>query len=204
MNNGRYIPSGTALTAQNTTAQDAGSFPGTAFQVNPAKNEKKKANSPLEYLNLYNYLTANCTTDNVLDILDARLLIEPVIAHSAAIQRDDDDLKRIQDNLDKMAACSDREKFSSLDVEFHCLVAAATKNGVLPLVIHQIYSLINKVASKLPVGENDSKETVLLNHRNILDFIGKRDAASAAQAMKEHLLIAHSQTVEMMITELNK
>ena len=208
MNTGQHLPLGSesqnsiaALAGQNSHLGEAAAVSDPVFS---AKRENSRTGGPMEYLNLYHYLTANCSTDSILDVMDARLLIEPVIAQSAAIQRDEDDLTRIKANLEKMAACTAKGRLITLDIEFHCLIAAATKNGVLPLVVHQIYRLINKVESKFTSEAADAKETTLASYRQIFDAISKRDGLSAAELMREHLLVAQSKTEEMMIIELIK
>ncbi len=126
-----------------------------------------------------------------LQLIDARLAIEPFIARLAtlnATQRDVDTIAAILDRLDGCAG--DKELFSRDDEEFHISIARCARN---PLLLH-ICEQINDIRAR-PLWAA-IKETILTperiteycaQHREIFEALQQRDGRRMSDLMRRHL-----------------
>lgn len=135
--------------------------------------------------------------EDILNILELRIIVEESAAGLAALRRDDTDianLERIHTAFRK--ACSEQKLARSEDYEFHLAIAVATKN---PLV-RGFYEQFNKniipraklINTNIDQSESEKYlERVETEHRAILDAIVAGDADAARQAMHRHLYRAY-------------
>ena len=130
-----------------------------------------------------------------LQLIDARLAIEPFVARLAALhatQRDLDSIAAILAQLDETR--EDEVAFSRLDSEFHQLLARCSRN---PLLLH-LYLQINEVrthaqwaAMREAILSPEQIDAYNAQHRAIYDAICQRDAQAAADMIRTHLDKAH-------------
>src|SRR5690606_17676775 len=81
--------------------------------------------------------------NDVLDVIKARLIIEPSIAEYAAMHRDEEDIQILMNDIDEMIRNQGHEKeHANLDLQFHLHVAAASKNHIMPLILQPIHKLM--------------------------------------------------------------
>jgi DNA-binding FadR family transcriptional regulator len=130
-----------------------------------------------------------------LQLIDARLAIEPFVARLAALhatQRDLDSIQALLDRLDETH--EDKDAFSRLDSEFHQHLARCSRN---PLLLH-LYLQINEVRTHAQWAA--MREAVLspeqigaynAQHRAIFEAICQRDPQAAADRIRAHLDKAH-------------
>ncbi len=130
-----------------------------------------------------------------LQLIDARLAIEPYVARLAALhatRRDLDSIAAVLDRLDETR--DDKVAFSRLDSEFHQLLARCSRN---PLLLH-LYSQINEVRTHAQWAA--MRETILTpeqidaynaQHRAIFEALCQRDPQEAASLIRGHLEKAH-------------
>ena len=149
------------------------------------------------------YLFTNGNVDDPLTILEARLIIEPTIAEYAAIYHNESDLALMQTNFDEMKRNIDKDRHGILDMEFHLLIAEATRNPIMPLILNPIHNLMPKIKSKVMVAVPDAKEAALIWHQKVLSAIKSRDPKLAYETMKQHLLVAKEHTELMLGQEHN-
>jgi GntR family transcriptional repressor for pyruvate dehydrogenase complex len=121
------------------------------------------------------YLEPKFEKDYILHVFNIRQAIEPHICRWAAANRSTANIWEMEKNLLKMQDCppEDREAESLLDQEFHQMVAAASKNPVVPLVLQPVFSLMPRIramCTHIPVRERGAGR-----HRRILDAIKQRD-----------------------------
>jgi DNA-binding FadR family transcriptional regulator len=124
------------------------------------------------------------------DLYEFRLLIEPQAAAWMAEHGSAEDLAR----LDELAAimhqlAGPRPAVSDVmraDRSFHDLVARASENRVVAAVSRDIRELIGTLWGSSTLGVDEAR-VVADQHRTIADAIGRRDAAAAAAAMRDHL-----------------
>ncbi len=124
--------------------------------------------------------------DNLIDILEFRLVIEVDSARLCAERCDKEDLELLEECYEEMCMHKDEpENFSYSDYNFHMAIARGTGNSLIIKVNSILTDLwkfhqreINKYLG--PKGGLDA-------HRKILDAIKGRDAELAALFMKRHI-----------------
>ncbi len=135
-----------------------------------------------------------------LELIEARMAIEPQIVRLAVLHADERDLMRIEDAVRKMEAnADDTHDFGDLDEEFHLLLAEASHNSLLIWMVRHA----NEVRShpswlKMRHLTHNSKIVVEYNsqHRRIYDAIAARDPDGAARMMREHLNLARQSLID--------
>jgi GntR family transcriptional repressor for pyruvate dehydrogenase complex len=127
---------------------------------------------------------------STMDLLDARLLIEGALAYMAArkaTRREIKELKKVLDEMNENLKAGNKEEFSKRDVQFHLLIAEASKNRVLLKVIQTIrdilYEFIAGVFSVIPA----TARTAMTYHTKIYKAIESHDAAEAKRQMESHI-----------------
>lgn len=142
--------------------------------------------SPLElYLSMHQ-------EDYAFDVIHARQMIEPAIASVAARNRGDEDVTSLRANLAELEESSgdDHELLSSLDMEFHLIIARSTRNALVPLFLEPIHQLMPAIKKTVYHNVEEARASAVEWHANILDAIARQDSEAAAYAMKRHLQIA--------------
>jgi GntR family transcriptional regulator, transcriptional repressor for pyruvate dehydrogenase complex len=74
----------------------------------------------------------------VLDLLEVRRLLEPAATAIAAQRIGDQELGRLSELLDEMAACATVEAFVNNDLAFHGTIAASAGNPVLTSLLESL------------------------------------------------------------------
>ena len=126
------------------------------------------------------------------EIMEARKVIEPQIAFSAALRRTTDDLEAMKRVLDLMEQQVEKgEPTMEVDLEFHLLLTAACRNPVLADCMRLISGRMRKrfwQAMKADSLSVRGRPTVYLgHHRKIFQAIDEQNASKAEAAMLEHL-----------------
>lgn len=123
----------------------------------------------------------------IAQVYEARWALEMENARLASLQASDRDRAALAANV---AACQDHVSqpaiFTPLDVEFHLLLAHATGNPILPLLLETITSALHdhcRLTENLPGAQHNA----LMHHSRILAAVQAQDAAAAQAAMREHL-----------------
>jgi GntR family transcriptional repressor for pyruvate dehydrogenase complex len=120
-------------------------------------------------------------------IHEVRALIEIEVAALAAERADEEDLRRIADNLDRTeASLDDEQRVADLDVQFHREVAIATHNELHVLMLDSIEDVLLEVR-RSTLSRAGRPGEALVAHRRIADAISERSPDAARDAMREHL-----------------
>ena len=125
------------------------------------------------------------------ELLQARQLIEPVVAALAAKNATEDDLERIRDILEAMEEEFQSgliEDYREKDTQFHMLVASSSRNRILMRVVLFIRDLLPNVIYKAYGGSQTLQASAVKFHRQIYEAIRRRDSESARREMEDHLL----------------
>jgi GntR family transcriptional repressor for pyruvate dehydrogenase complex len=128
---------------------------------------------------------------SLLDLLEVRQALEVHIAVLAARNASRASVLAMQAAIDSMARnISSPEDFNEADIQFHELLAAATGNQMLSILIEELSdsqrsSRVQSVAGHERLGRR--LDEVLVQHADILDCVERRDEAGAAAAMRRHL-----------------
>lgn len=122
-----------------------------------------------------------------IEIVKARLEIEPSLAYSAAVFGTDEDFGEMQASIDRMKKIGgDPMEFASENRAFHACVAKASKSAVL----ETFWSVLAIVASGERHGmryTEKNRRAIVDFHQQILNACRKRDGGLAAKLMKEHI-----------------
>ena len=125
------------------------------------------------------------------EFFEARLYIESIVAFLAAKKAAPEDIKDLQD-LDRQMAedlmQNNLADFVEKDLDFHLLIAKASKNRVLARVIQIIRDLVHDVVGDTFENDLDSLNSILMQNRKIIKAIQNHDAGDARKCMEDHIM----------------
>lgn len=137
-------------------------------------------------------LVETLSFEQVLYLLETRIILETEAAYLAAERHEADDLvslyeaqKQLYENINDLSSIDDKADFT-----FHHGIVQATKNPVLIQTVNNISDLYNKamiVSLKLNTKIVGKKQQVYEEHQNILQAVVTRQAKDAKEAMQIHL-----------------
>lgn len=140
--------------------------------------------------------------DQVRDLYDLRLLLEPYGAHQAAMFTGGKELMSIKSLADDMHALQESGEssldFARKDALFHVAVAAASGNALLASTVSGLQLHVQLFRLR-----NDRKMTVraVEEHARIVQAIQSGNAELAEVAMKEHLLASRQRVQRVFETQ---
>ena len=131
-----------------------------------------------------------------LELFDVRLMIEPDIAASAALNATDEEIEIMR------RLCSEVEEIHRSggdtlrkDTELHTMIAKSGKNRVvqemIPLIASAVYTSMN-------VTNRQLIEQGIEAHKNIVEAIASHDSEGARCAMIEHFACNRRMILDMM------
>ncbi len=148
---------------------------GTFFKISPDELRE-------------NYTKINTKCDYI-EVLETRMILEPQIAHIAALNVSDDDIKKLK----QMCRISDKDfkALEKIDIEFHDMIASLSKNSML----HQMYDVISNIRKKISETTDHKKSCSSYecavkwkgHQENIIGALEKRNSQAAYDAVKEKL-----------------
>ena len=129
-----------------------------------------------------------------LDLIHTRQALEPSIAYYAALNRTEEDLEAIKENINLLNKYHDNpNKSAKYDLAFHDSLTIASKNMLFLLMMRPLQQLIPPIKSKIHAILKDSTDVALIWHDKIYEAIKEQDAERAKFGMIEHLKIAEEQ-----------
>ncbi len=123
----------------------------------------------------------------IREILEFRMLMEPLIASLAARNITREELDRL-----KIIVCDQERRIlaekedSELDGAFHLGLAAASRNRIVKQMMDMMNEVLGQSRSESLWNETRKKASVV-GHLKIIDALENRDPDMAFEAMKEHL-----------------
>ena len=127
------------------------------------------------------------STDLINDIVEARLLLEPLIAAMAAKRADDAGIRRIAEAIEAGRKAIGNEAASiQTSLDFHTAVADASGNQTLllaTLLLRSLYFESTRFSRRQP----ESYSTLLEDHEKIFAAIRDRDPKAAMAASENHM-----------------
>jgi DNA-binding GntR family transcriptional regulator len=135
-------------------------------------------------------MVAPVGVDEVMEIIDVRLVIECYCARLAADRADDSELQHLQRILDaseKVTNQRDIEKMMLFDREFHDTLARTARNTVLADVLRSLHERSLRFWF-ISLRDPDHHRNVLAQHRKIVAALQSRQPDAAENAMREHVL----------------
>jgi GntR family transcriptional repressor for pyruvate dehydrogenase complex len=124
------------------------------------------------------------------EILEARLMFEPIIAARAATSATRSDLELLGKYARKADDAADWEAFELWDRTLHRAIAAATQNAACLVfldIVNRAREQDDWSRAQLPPLDSPRPIRSRAVHFTIVEAIFNRNAAAAAQAMRQHL-----------------
>jgi len=120
-------------------------------------------------------------------VIEARLLLEPDLAHRAAQRIDAPTLERLSKLLEAQHdMIDDPVRFQISDQAFHLAIFEAADNPVLTGFASQAYAYAYAHRREL-MRNHDGIRLAIVDHQTILAALNTGDAESAEQAMRGHI-----------------
>ncbi len=125
-----------------------------------------------------------------MELIEARLGLEPVIAGEAALRARQQDLRRLRDYVKRGDAASSYELFEEMDSALHRTIAEATQNNVYVMVTDHFGSIRSVPEwdrlKRLSLSD-EQRDLYRRQHNAIVEAIAARDPKQAVRTMREHL-----------------
>jgi DNA-binding FadR family transcriptional regulator len=129
-----------------------------------------------------------------VDVMAARLMVEPHAAAAAAVNATTADLAKIREAHDDASRETDPGSFEKLDAEFHVRIFAATRNELL-LSLHDILRVIRNQPAWIEMKRRRYTEArrrgYCEDHEAIVQALFARNPDLASETMKRHLINVH-------------
>ena len=125
-----------------------------------------------------------------VQLMRARLALEPAIAREAAINASEEAVTRLKVSKDRAVEAANWDDYEAQDDVFHRAVAEASGNVLLLSLFDQLNQVRRAVAWNTVVRSSDRparEHTSFAEHDEILAAIEARDPAAAHAAMRKHL-----------------
>jgi GntR family transcriptional repressor for pyruvate dehydrogenase complex len=123
----------------------------------------------------------------LIDICDARLLIEPEVARLAAERATHEDISRLHDLMNQLHTThASTGAHVEIDLRFHRAIAEAARHSVYQVLVDAVRTPVLR-AMALAAGAPKSLETSDVYHLTILTAIANHDPEAAQAAMREHM-----------------
>ncbi len=133
----------------------------------------------------------------MMDVIEARVMLERWSARLAASQGTDDDIAHIGTIMDQMdAAAGDLERFNELDTMFHVAIAESSRNRLVADMTTAIRDSMRRLilTSFQALDEwTPMAEVLRRQHRAVYEAIRDRDGARAADAVEAHIRFAYEE-----------
>jgi GntR family transcriptional repressor for pyruvate dehydrogenase complex len=125
----------------------------------------------------------------VMDLVEARKMLETGLAGLAATRRTEDQLRALRALIESMKEPGlNAEAYIELDVRFHLCIAEASHNMALVDMLRSITSVLRVWMTQ--ALESGNIRSSLEWHRKIFRAIERKDAEAAQAAMRSHLDVA--------------
>jgi GntR family transcriptional repressor for pyruvate dehydrogenase complex len=123
-----------------------------------------------------------------LDLFEARMGIEGLLAELAAKKRTEDDLRRMKVALERMKShLTDKEEYIKHAIEFHRAIIGAARNVVLQTFMEKMYKVLHESRKKTVEQLKDIYRESYLEHRLIYRRIKEGTPMHARRAMVRNL-----------------
>ena len=198
-----------------TLIMDGHVRPGDALSIDALAREFEVSSSPLRealarleatglvrrYANRGYRVAPLLTQAELSDLVDARLVLEPVAARKAASEPDAEFVAALKAAVDDLAAAprgNDFETFRDYleaDQRFHLLIFASAGNEFLARAYAPLGGQLQRFRLFSGAGVADASHTIA-EHTAVLRGIESRDPETAAAAMTAHLEGVRKRTLE--------
>ncbi|MBW2005085.1 MAG: FadR family transcriptional regulator [Deltaproteobacteria bacterium] len=120
-------------------------------------------------------------------LFDVRLLIEPHIAMEAALHANDEDMQRLQELFEDFSQhLDDPLHLKKNNLKFHLLLAKASGNPVLSLLLESVFELLVKLT--LDFLDLSLERHFFQAHKEIFNVIAQKNPEETKRLIKEDIL----------------
>lgn len=120
------------------------------------------------------------------NLLELRTIVEVAFAGLAAERADDEQLAAMREAVERTRATTDPWESMTQDARFHQLLADATGNSLLPMLLEPVEELL-RAHREATVHNTGVLQRSIDAHAAILERIEARDVEGAQDAMRLHL-----------------
>jgi DNA-binding GntR family transcriptional regulator len=124
--------------------------------------------------------------DEVRDLCDMRLLLEPLAVKNTIREMDDATVERLRENMSQWLRSKTESLFDRqhLDYQFHHTLCSIPGRSVIadtvaPVLLRLMFTIKPRVKSRFDDTDNE--------HEAIMDAVVRRDARKAVERLKAHL-----------------
>jgi DNA-binding FadR family transcriptional regulator len=135
-------------------------------------------------------LTLVTSRTSPLEVLEVRLLIEPMLAGEAALRATSSDIDELWHLLEKSETARDAQSWELWDGRLHRMVAESAHNSLLLSIFDAFNSTRTQAAwAKLrrEASTPERREDCRRQHRDYVAAIAARDPARATEMMRRHI-----------------
>ncbi|MCU1694254.1 MAG: GntR family transcriptional regulator [Mycobacterium sp.] len=129
------------------------------------------------------YTVLQRSPEEVVELFEARIVLELAVAEKAAERRSVLDLARLSHLLERAESCDDRSEQIELNTSFHVALREAAHNRAFVELMQRLDAQLAVYDSRVPA---DDREPTLKEHRCILDAVGASDTNAARELMAAH------------------
>lgn len=123
----------------------------------------------------------------LLQILEARRLLEAGTASSAAHFATEEELARLERLVEDMSACASVDAFVENDVAFHRVIAVASRNAVVVALLDNLSSRTTRARAWRGSTEAGANQRTVEEHRAIYEALVAHRADVASALMTAHI-----------------
>jgi DNA-binding GntR family transcriptional regulator len=139
--------------------------------------------------------------DELMDIIDVRLLNECRVARWAAESINDDQIKEMKRNLKDMKEATEKrdiDQLISLDREFHRLISSAAGNEIMTELLGNLHDRSVRFWT-LSLNVSKHNKRVCEQHLEIVEALAGHDLDKAEKAVHEHITAFKLNLVENLL-----
>ena len=129
------------------------------------------------------------TTEDLEDIYEIRLEIEPLAAQRAAERMTEEELKKLGETLEMQEFFlqkKDAERIKTMDSDFHEQLYRYAGSAVYYDVLMPLHTKVQKFR-KASLQKGSRAEASVKEHRMIYEAVASRDLTRVAETMKRHI-----------------
>jgi len=128
----------------------------------------------------------NASGMTLRELIEARLILEPVTARLAAERRDADGIAQLRAVV-AFGETNDEDAYIRATTDFHSLVAKLAANGVISIFVLALAEVFHARVREIIFPKGRSRRSVVETHSEIAEAIIAGDADIAESLMYEHM-----------------
>ena len=159
-----------------------------SFVTEAAAGGDDRLNNPRDLLN-------RIQGASPVEVMEVRLMVEPLAAELAAMRATAEDLQRMDDCLEHCERAGDIAEFEHWDGMLHMTIVAAAKNGMLSALYEALNDLRRHAEWRRLKERSVTPERRSIygdQHRRIVQLLKDRDAEGARTELRDHLMKVRS------------